>query len=169
MVFDSFQKLRDELFPHARELGEMACLGSGFETVDVTDLAGRPDQRHGLRPHARQPQKLKHGGLVLLQQLLAQRYGAGRQQRHDIGCHAFADAGNVQKLFRFGNQRGELRCLLLYRFGGAPVRADAKRIGGVDLEEGGGFVQQAGDRNVVHERALRTAVIARSLSQYATQ
>ena len=41
---------------------------------------------------------------------------------------------------------GELGGLLLDGFGGSTVRADAEGVGGVDLEEGGGFVEKPGDR-----------------------
>ena len=44
----------------------------------------------------------------------------------------------------------ELGGLLLDGFGGAAVGADAEGVGGVDLEEGGGFVEEAGDRDIVH-------------------
>ena len=52
VVLYALDKLDDEFFAHAGELGELACLGGGFEAVDVADLAGRPDEGDGLGAHA---------------------------------------------------------------------------------------------------------------------
>ena len=77
VVFDALEELGDEFFAHARQLGEMTGLGGGFERVDVGDLAGGPDEGYGLGAHAREAQEFEHGGFVFLQQLFAERHGAG--------------------------------------------------------------------------------------------
>ncbi len=53
--------------------------------------------------------------------------------------------------FGIFGEGGELGGLLLDGLGGSTVGANTEGVGGVDLEEGGGFVEQAGDRDVVHE------------------
>ncbi len=49
-----------------------------------------------------------------------------------------------------GGEGGELGGLLLDGLGGAAVGADAEGVLAVDFEQGGGFVEEAGDGDVVH-------------------
>ena len=61
--------------------------------------------------------------------------------------------GMARRSFGVGVGRGEggeLGGLLLDGFGCAAVGADAEGVGGVDFEQGGGFVEQAGEGDVVH-------------------
>ncbi len=151
VVLDAFEELGGELFAHAGELAEMPGFGGGFEGVDVGDLEGGPDEGDGLGAHAGEAQEFEHGGLVFGEKLGAEGHGAGGDQLDDIGGHAFADAGDGEELFGFGDEGGELGGLLLDGLGGAAVGADAEGVGCVDLKQGGGFVEQAGDGDVVHE------------------
>ncbi len=64
----------------------------------------------------------------------------------NVGDHALADAGDGEELFGVVGEGGELGGLLLDGLGGAAIGADAEGVGCVDLEEGGGFVEEAGDR-----------------------
>ena len=114
------------------------------------------EHRDGLGAHAGQAQQLQHGGLVPREQLFAQRHGAGGDQVADVGGHAFADAGDGEQGLGVGVGRvsvRELRGLLLDGLGGAAVGAHAEGVGAVDLEQRGGFVQQAGEGDVVHRNA----------------
>ncbi len=80
---------------------------------------------------------------------------AGRGNGLQIGGHAFADAGNLQQARRIARSLGQIHCGLLGSFGGAPVAADAKAVGSVDLQQIGRLRQQAGHGFVVHWEALR--------------
>ena len=156
VVLDALEQLVGELLPHARQRQQVAALGGCFQRVDVGDAERGVEQRDGLRAHAGQAQQLQHGGLVALQQLVAQRHGAGGDQVADVGGHAFADAGNGEQRLGVGvgrGERGELRGLLLDGFRGAAIGADAKRIGGVDLQQGGGFIEQPSEGDVVHRKS----------------
>ena len=69
-----------------------------------------------------------------------------------IGLHALANALDFEQLLRFLNQVGNL---LRQRFNGlcgVAIRAHAKRVLPVDLEQIGSFVEKSGDGFVVHER-----------------
>ena len=156
MVFDALEELGDELLAHAGELGEVTGFGRGFEAVDVADLAGGPDEGYGFGSHAGEAQEFEHGGFVLLQELFAEGHGAGGEEGLDIGDHAFADARDGQERFGVVREGGELGRLLLYGFSGAAIGADAKGVSCVDLEEGGGFIEEAGDRDIVHEGSSAT-------------
>ncbi len=134
MVLDALEELGDEFFAHAGELGEVAGLGGGFERVDVRDLAGGPDEGYGLGAHAGEAQEFEHGGFVFLQELFAQGDGAGGEESLNVGRHAFADAGDGEELFGIVGESDELCGLLLDCLGGAAIGADAKGIGGVNLE-----------------------------------
>ena len=169
VVLDALEELGDELFAHAGKFGKVAGLGGGFERVDVADLAGGPDEGYGLGAHAGEAEEFEHGGFVFLQELFAERQGAGGEKRLNVGGHALADAGDGEELFGVVGEGGELGGLLLDRLGGTAVGADAEGVGGVDLEEGGGFFEQAGDRDIVHGDAIRVRERMRSLSQYATE
>ncbi len=155
MILDAFEQLGNKFFTHARQFGELACLGSGFKAVYIAYLAGRPDKRNGLWTHAGQAEKLQHRGFVLLQQLFAKRKSTGRQKRLDVSGHAFADPRDSKKLFGVIGQCGELRGLLLDSLCSTAVGADAEGISGVDLEESRGFIEESGDRDIVHEVAIR--------------
>ena len=89
----------------------------------------------------------------------------------NVGGHAFADAGDGEERFGVGrgSEGGELSGLLLDGLGGAAVGADAEGVGGVDLEQCGGFVEQAGDGDIVHGDTIRVRGRIRTLSQYATE
>jgi hypothetical protein len=72
------------------------------------------------------------------------------QQLLKVEQHPFANSGNRENLFRFLNQ---LPDLLRQRFDGSrgiAIRTDAERILAVNLEQIGGFVQNAGDSLVIH-------------------
>jgi hypothetical protein len=167
VVFDAFEEFGDELFAHAREFGEMAGFGGGFKGVDVANLAGRPDESDSLWAHAWKAKKFKHSGFVLLQEFFAEWKGAGGEESLDIGSHTLADARYSEELFGIVCESGELSGLLLDGLSGTAVRADSKWVGGVNLEKGCGFVEQAGDRDIVHGGAIRVRKRKRSLSQYA--
>ncbi len=92
VVFDALEELGDELFAHARELGEMAGFGGGFERVDIADLAGGPDEGYGFGAHAGETQEVEHRGPIFLQELFAEGEGSGGEDGLDVGRHAFADA-----------------------------------------------------------------------------
>lgn len=150
MIFDAFEEFGDEFFSHARELGEVAGFCCGFEAIDVADLTGGPDESDGFGAHAGETEELEHGGLVFLQKLFAEWHGSGSEKSLDVGDHAFADAGDGEELFGIFGDGGELGGLLLDGLGCAAVGADAKGICGIDLEEGGSFVEESGDRDIVH-------------------
>ena len=154
VVLDALEELGGELFAHAGELVEVAGFGGGFEGVDVGDLEGGPDEGDGLGAHAGEAQEFEHGGLVFGEELFAEGHGAGGDEVADVGGHAFADAGDGEEELwgrRRGGEGGELGGLLLDGLGGAAVGADAEGVGCVDFEEGGGFVEEAGDGDVVHK------------------
>ena len=155
VVLDAFEELGDEFFAHAGEGGELAGFSGGFEGVDVADLAGGPDEGYGLWAHAGEAEEIEHGGLVFEEELFAEGHGAGGDEGDDVGGHAFADAGDGEESFGVGvglGEGAELSGLLFYGFGGAAIGADAEGVGAVDFEEGGGFVEETGDGDVVHRR-----------------
>ena len=168
VVLDALEELGDELFAHARKLGQVAGLGCGFEAIDIADLAGGPDESDRFWAHAGKTQKVEHGGFVFLQELFAQRKGAGGEDCLNVRDHAFADAGYREELFGIVCESGELGGLLFDSFGCTAVGADAEGVGCVDLEKGCGFIEKAGDRDIVHGDAIRVRRRRRSLSQYAT-
>ena len=155
VVLDALEELGDELFAHAGEGREVAGFGGGFELIDVADLEGGPDEGYGFGAHAGEAQEFEHGGFVFLEELFAERHGAGGDEGDDVGGHAFAYAGDGEESFGVGVGRGEggeLGGLLLDGFGGSTVGADAEGVGGVDFEESGGFVEETGDGDVVHRK-----------------
>jgi hypothetical protein len=103
-----------------------------------------------------------------LQELFAQGEVAGREEGLDVGGHAFAYAGNGEKLFGVISEGGELRRLLFDCLGGTAIGADSEGVSAVNLEQCSGFVEQAGDRDIVHGDAIRVRERIRTLSQYAT-
>ncbi len=132
----------------------MAGFGSSFKRVDVGDLERRPHEGDGLGAHAGEAQQFEHGGLVLLQKLFAQRHRPCCDDGDDVGGHALADTGDREEPFRIGiggRESCQLGGLLLDGLGGAAVGANAEGVGRVDFKEGGGFVEDAGDADVVHK------------------
>ena len=103
-----------------------------------------------------------------MQELFAEGEGAGAEDRLDVGDHALADAGDGEELFGVVCEGQELGGLLLDSFGGSTIGADTEGIGGINLEQGSSFVEKAGDRDIVHENAIRVRRYKRSLSKYAT-
>jgi hypothetical protein len=168
VVFDTLEEFRNELLAHSRKLGKLACLCCGFEAVYIANLTGGPDESDGFWAHARKTQQLEHGGFVFLEELFAKRNGAGGEEGLNVGNHTFADAGDSEQLFGIIGEGGQLGGLLLDSLGGSAVGADAEGVSCVNFEEGGGFVEQAGDRNIVHGDPVRARGQRRSLSQYAT-
>ena len=67
-----------------------------------------------------------------------------------IGLHAFADALNFEKFFRLRDQVGHLLRQRLNGFRGVAIRAHAKRVLPVDLQQIGSFVEESGDGFIVH-------------------
>ena len=67
-----------------------------------------------------------------------------------VDHHAFADASDGEHLFRLADEIRDLLRLSFNGFGGIAVRANAERIRSIDLEQVGGFVENAGDGLVVH-------------------
>ena len=163
VVFDAFEELGDELFAHAGKLGEVTGFGGGFEAVNVTDLAGGPDESYGFGSHAGETKEFEHGGFVFLQELFAEWHGSGGEEGLDVRKHAFANAGDGEELFGVVCDGGELGGLLLDCLGGAAVGADAEGVGGVDFEERGGFVEEAGDRDIVHSEASEASAATESV------
>ena len=72
------------------------------------------------------------------------------EQHLEICEHAFADALNCQKFFGFLNQIGYLLRQSFYRFGGVAIGANTEGVLAVDLEQIGGFVEDAGYGFVIH-------------------
>jgi hypothetical protein len=150
VVFDAFEELGDELFAHPWELGEVAGLCGRFERVDVADLARGPDQSYSLWAHARETKEFEHGGPIFLKEFFAKREGAGGKESLDVRDHPFAYTGDSEELLRVIGESGDLNSLLLDGFGRAAIGADAERVGAIDLEQSGSFVEKAGDRDIVH-------------------
>ena len=156
MVLDAFKELVGELLAHAGELEELALAGGGFELVDVGDLEGGPEEGDGLGAHAGEAEELEHGGAVAGEELITQGHGAGGDEVADALRHALADVGDGEQGLGIGVGHGEgceLGGLGLDGFGGATVGADTEGVGAVDLEEGSGFIEKAGDGDVVHAAA----------------
>ena len=163
VVLDALEELGGELFAHTGKLVEVASLGGGFEGLHIGNLQGGPDQGDGFGAHAGEPEEVEHGGAVAGEELVAEGHGAGGDEVADVGGHAFADAGNGEESFGIGfgsDEGGELDGLLLDGLGGAAIGADAEEVGTVYFEEGGGFVEKAGESDVIHtehkgERSVR--------------
>ena len=64
--------------------------------------------------------------------------------------HAFSDAGYFKHLFGLGDQICDLLRQSLDGLGRISIRADAKRILTVNLEQVGSFIKNAGDGFVIH-------------------
>ena len=155
VVLDAFEELGGELFSHAGELVEVAGFGGGFEGVDVGDLEGGPDEGDGFGAHAGEAEEFEHGGAVAGEEFGTQRHGAGGDEVADVEGHGLADAGDGEEGFGVGfggGEGGQLGGLLLDGFGGAAVGADAEDVGTIDFEQGGGFVEEAGEGEVIHKR-----------------
>src|SRR6187402_170449 len=128
----------------------MSGLGGGFEGVDVGDLEGAPEESYGLRTHAGKSKKVEHGRAILCEEIIAKRHGDGGQEVPYVSSHALADAGDSEHSLWILCDFSELLGLLFDGFRSAAVGADAEGIGGVDLEEGRCFVEQACDGDIVH-------------------
>ncbi len=85
-----------------------------------------------------------------MQQLIAQRHGAGGGEVADVGGHALADAWDREQRLGIARPARQAGGLLFHGFSSAPVGANTERIGGIDFEQRRGFIEQAGERNVVH-------------------
>ena len=156
IVLNAFEELVGKLLAHAGEGQEVAALGGLFEGVDIADAECGVDEGDGLGAHAGKAEQLEHGGLVAAEEFFAQRHGAGGDEVADVGGHAFADARDGEERLGVGvgcGERGELRGLLLYGFGGAAIGANAKGIGCVDLQQCSGLIEQSRKGNVVHKRS----------------
>jgi hypothetical protein len=105
-------------------------------------------------------EEVEHGGLVAGEKFVAQGHRTGGDEVANIRGHAFADAwdGEERLWVSFGSGDGrERQCLLLYSLCGAAVGANAKWVSGVDFQQGGGFVEQTRECDVVHNSALGCA------------
>ena len=92
----------------------------------------------------------QHGGAVLVRS--SSRSGMVPVATRSTQCWrpCLCRCRDGEKLFGLVDEGGELGGLLLDGLGGAAVGADAEGIGGVDFEERGGLVEQAGEGDVVH-------------------
>ncbi len=154
VVLNALAQLLNELLAEARQPLQASGGDGLLQFLHRAHLQRVPQQRHRLRTHARQAQQLQHGGLVFQQQLFAQRHRARALDLLDIRRHPLADAGDLLQLLRVAGNRAQLDCGGFHRFGGAPVRADAKRIARADLQQVGRLRQQLRNRAIVHRRRL---------------
>ncbi len=77
------------------------------------------------------------------------------EKLQQIGLHAPANALYFEKLLRLLNQVGHLLRQRLNGRCGVAIRAHAKRILPVDLQQIGRLVEKSGDGFVVHVQGLR--------------
>ena len=153
VVLDALQQLRGELLSHSRQFQQLPCPCCRFQLVDVRNLQGRPQQSHCLRSHTRKPQQFQHRRTISREKLLPQRHGSGGHQVAYVRGHALPDSRYSEKELRVNVRTCkscEGGCLLLHCLGCPAIGAYAKRIGGIDLEQCGGLIQQTCDGDVIH-------------------
>ena len=96
------------LFAHAGQDPNLAFARKFFDTFDVANLVGTPDQGNGLGAEALNFQQVQHGGAIFLQQLGVEGEPSFFKDLLHVQQHALADAGNFQHLFRFADDVSDL-------------------------------------------------------------
>src|SRR5579871_1850429 len=92
--------------------------------------------------------------MIFLEQLGLDGKRARVKQFLQVDEHSLADTRNGQHFFRVGNQVLDLVRKVLDGLGSVAVGTNAKRILRVDFQQIGGFVENVGDRLIVHESSL---------------
>ena len=173
VILNRLQQLLFLLFAHAWQSADLALARQLFDPIDVAHLVRAPDQSNRFRAQPLDLQQLQHGRPVLFQQLGMHLQPAFAENLLHVQKHALADAGHFQKLLRFLDQ---LRHLLGQGFDGLrriAIRAHAKRVLPVNLEQIRSFVENGGDGFVIHgwrklyrrcRAARRTRIHAREKS-----
>src|SRR5215831_2848164 len=88
--------------------------------------------------------------MIFLEQLRMDRETPALQDLLQIREHALADAGNGEHLLGIDDQLRDAFGMIFDRLRGVAVRADAERVGTVDLEQISRLVQQVGNCFVLH-------------------
>ena len=138
------------LFAHAGQDPNLAFARKFFDTFDVANLVGTPDQGNGLGAEALNFQQVQHGGAIFLQQLGVEGEPSFFKDLLHVQQHALADAGNFQHLFRFADDVSDLVGKRFNGLGSGAVGANAKGILTIDFKQVGSLVEDAGDGAIVH-------------------
>ncbi len=150
-VLDRLQDLGLLLRAHPRHGADAAGPRRGGQVVEAGDAEGRVEPRHGLRPHALQPQQVEHRGRELFEQGPVVGGGARVGELANPGGQVLADAGDRAQLGvghpcdRVAGRR--------HGVGGGAVGADLERVLALDLEQIGDLAEHLRDRAVIHASA----------------
>ena len=164
IVFDGFQQLLLVLFAHARQFANLSFARQFFDSVEIADLVGAPDQRDRLRTEALNLEQFEHRRAIFFQQFGVDLDGALLEKMLQIGEHAFANAGHGEKLLGLVDQIGDLLRQRFNGLGGVAIGTNAEGVLAVDFEQVGSFVENSGDGFVVHGRRYCSAQCSRQLS-----
>ena len=99
VILNRLQQFLLVLFAHAGQDANLAFARKFFDTFDVTNLVGAPDQGNGLGAEALNFQQVQHGGAIFLQQLGVEGEPSFFKNLLHVQQHALADAGHFQHFF----------------------------------------------------------------------
>ena len=141
-----------------------AAVGDGLlEVLGGGDAELPPHEADALGSEPGQVQQLEEPRRHLGQQLLVVRAVTGRHRLLELRGDAGAHTGHLLQLLAAAEHLRDVAGQRLDRLAGQPVGTDAEDAFALDLEDIGDLVEDAGERQVVHETILRraTAVTAR--------
>src|SRR5205823_3729490 len=132
---DPLQNSLLSLFAKTLELLNLQRFASRFEIFQCFDPQLLVKQSGFFRTYARNSEESQNAFRHLRFELLQHRQRAGRGERHNLGRQIVADAGDfLQSLFAFRDEADERLVIIAHRASAVAIRADAKWIGPLEVE-----------------------------------
>ncbi len=166
ILLDAPEYFLFELGAHAGQGAQLLLFADTLQVVHRAHAEMFDQQRDALGPQPLDLQKLKRGGRVFFEQLIASLEGPTQQQFSNDGRNAFANARNVGQ-FAFGVTRNVGNSLRQAFDGscGVSIAADPERIFRPDLHEVRRFRKDSRDLYVLHLSLSIFALMGGSLGR----
>ncbi len=167
MRFHRLQDVELGLFAEAGQGADAAVARRPVQLLDGLHLEVVVQRLDPLRPQAGNLQQFGDRRRQFAPQAVEQAAVAGVDDFADLGGEVVADAGQPRQVLALFQQRARLLRQFAQRARGIAVGADAERIGALDFEPVGDFLEDGGDVGVVdgHDFNLSHVLSPRTISR----